>query len=150
MTEEKEERKKIISIRGIDTRLYEELGKIARELGKTVGEMINEAITLFITLKEGLGVMGEAITQELEKTKPTIIGDIEELKLTAKDLEETKGKIIIKNVKKLELTEDITPQQINEKIRKIIKVDELIIPKTIPKTQILTKAIYIKKITEKQ
>jgi hypothetical protein len=43
-----EEEKKTVTIRGIDKKLYEMATETARKTGKTVGEVVNESLRLFL------------------------------------------------------------------------------------------------------
>jgi len=94
------EEKKPITIRGIDRRLYEEMVARARKLGKTVGELINEAMELFLAFREGVKEVHEAVLEGLEEARLAVISDVEELSLSAKDLGEVKGKLLIRNIGK--------------------------------------------------
>jgi len=142
MTEER----KVISIRGVDRRLYEALSRAAREMGKTVGETLNEAITLFLTLREGVLETARAAREGLREHMPVIISNVEQLTLNANDLKAARGKLLIKDVGRLEIADDVTPELIEEKIGRIIRVNELVLPQNMPKTAVLAKAMYVKEV----
>ena len=52
---------KTISIRGLDNEIYRQLTIAAKEMGKTIGEVTNEAIKLYLTLIKG----SESIARKL-------------------------------------------------------------------------------------
>ena len=145
-----EEEKRPISIRGVDRRLYEEMVVLARELGKTIGGLLNDAMALFLTFKEGAKEITGAVTEGLEKVKLVVIGNVEELVLNANDLREVKGVLLIRNIKKLEFGDDVTQELFDEKVKRIIKVDELIIPKSLSKISVLDKSLFVKLVKVKE
>ncbi len=145
-----EEEKRPISIRGVDRRLYEEMVVLARDLGKTIGELLNDAMALFLTFKEGAKEIKGAVAEGLEKVKPVVISNVEELVLNADDLREVKGVLLIRNVKKLEFGDDVTQALFDEKVKRIIKVDELIIPKSLSKIRVLAKSLFVKLVKIKE
>ena len=144
------EEKKPITIRGIDRRLYEEMVARARKLGKTVGELINEAMELFLAFREGVKEVHEAVLEGLEEARLAVISDVEELSLSAKDLGEVKGKLLIRNIGKLIFEDDVTQELFDEKVRRIIRVNEVIIPKSLSKIKVLSKCLYVKTLKSKE
>jgi|Deesub1362B_J571_1020462.scaffolds.fasta_scaffold00005_27 predicted DNA-binding protein len=140
------EKKEVVSIRGVDKELYQQLSAFAKEVGKTVGEVINEAMAIFISLKEGLSEAGGKFVEELEKTISTYIGNIDEISVSKEDLQDIKGSIIFRNIGKLIFTDDIDNELFQKKVKRIINVNELVIPKSLSKMKVLSKSMHIKKV----
>ena len=141
-----EEEKRPISIRGINRKLYEEMSILAKELGKTVGELLNEAMETFLALREGIREVKGAIREGLETSRSIVISNIDDLTLSASDLKDVKGTLIIRNIKRLKFEPDISQDLFDEKIRRIIRVDKLIIPKSLSKVKVLAKCLFVSSV----
>ena len=164
-SEEGERERKVYSIRGLDPRLYEEFAKLARTLGMSVGELMNEAMRLTIAALEagkdlGRGVKTvvkgvldllkiplETARDILEKSVDVdIVSGIDELEVSRADLEAAPRPVLFINVKRLVIADDVDPKLVEEKIAGIKLVDEVSIPKTIPKLLIARKCSMVRKI----
>lgn len=145
-----EEGKKPISIRGIDRRLYEEMSVLAKQAGRTIGELLNEAMELFISFREGVREVSNKFIEGLEKSKSTVISNINTLTINANDLKEAEGMIIFKDIDRLEFDNDVSQELFNDKVRRIIKVNKLIIPKNLSKIKVLTKCLFVSSIEIKE
>lgn len=148
--DENKERKDVVSIRGINRELYQKLSIFAKEAGITVGEAINNAIAAFLGTIEGLRVSGKELFEGIQKGMNIYIGDIDDLEICAKDLESIEEPVILRNIKKLTIAEDVDQELFNKKIKRIINVEELIIHDKLSKFQILAKCFGIKKLTVKK
>ncbi len=154
-----EEKKKTITVRGVDKDIYEKAVLTARETGKTVGEVVNQALTSFlgITSKasrtvdqiiQGAKDTGKSFIMGYEDAKKniTIISDLEELTITKDEIMQSGKKLSFRNIKKLTL--DIDQDALNY-IDSIIGVDDLIIPSSLNKISVLEKCKFVKKIETK-
>lgn len=144
--EEGGEEKKIISIRGIDKKLYEELSRMAKELGKTVGELINEAMAFIISLREGVEAAGIKFKEGLESSLCIHISNLGELTVTRKDLEDAYKPVIFRDIKTLKFSENIDEELFEDKVKRIIKVNTLIIPNNLSKIKVLSKCLYVNSV----
>lgn len=144
--EEREERREIVSIRGVDRELYQQLSAFAKEAGKTIGEVINEAMAIFISLKEGLTGAGERFVESMEKAVSTYIGNIDELSVSRDDLMDVKGNVVFRNIGRLLFAEDVDNDIFQGKVKRIINVNELVIPKHLSKLRVLSRSMHIKRI----
>jgi hypothetical protein len=145
---EKKEEKTTVTIRGLDKKLYREIMSLAKQAGKTVGEAINEAMELLISLGEGVVATGEKFREGIESTFLTQINGIEELTLSEEDLSEVKGQLLIRNINKLVFKDDVEQGTFDRKIRRLININELHIPKTLSKIKVLSRSSKVKKIIE--
>jgi len=158
MSEEEEKKKKIISIRGLDEKLYKQLLILSKEMGKTVGEVTNEAIKLYLAIVRGSEIvarriakatseLARAFMEGLEKEKVRIIRYLDELSISKRDLEESDKPISFISVKKLKFEPDVNAETFTKHVDTIIFCDELLIPKSLPKTIVGSKCRFVKKIT---
>ena len=155
----REARKKQISIRGMDEKLYRQISSLARELGVNVGTLINQAIQTYLSLppevRTPARLLKAAVEVPIEFTSGMIdstgitISDIGNLTVSRKDLEDVKNKISFRNIKRLEFSEDIDEDLFTKKVRSISYCDELIIPKSLRKLTVLSKCKKVEKVTQK-
>ncbi len=152
--------KRTVTIRGVDGELYDRVTALAREMGKTVGEVVNEALRLVLavadrTISTARGVtqgvvgIGRALVEGVKEGVQNVveISDIEELEISREDLESSEAPILFRNIKKLVFSDDITLDLIESKIYSIVMCDEIIIPRTIPKIELLKKCRFVKRIS---
>jgi radical SAM superfamily enzyme with C-terminal helix-hairpin-helix motif len=136
VSERMSEEKRDVTIRGLESEVYRSFSSLAKEMGKTVGELMNEAMKIYMRILHLPG--------ELSKRIPASIGDIEELAVEDKDVKELGRPIIFKNIKKLTLRIS------RESLSNIIAIDgceELVIPKDLPKLEVLSKCSGVKRIS---
>ncbi|ARM76075.1 hypothetical protein [Acidianus manzaensis] len=153
-----EEKKKTITVRGVDSSLYDKAVITARQTGKTVGDIVNQALSSFLGLTDsaeekidklisGVKDTGKSFIEGYKDSKKNllIISNVDELTLNKDEIIKS-GKIIsFRNIRKLQLNID---EDTLKNIDSIIGVDELIIPKGINKILLLSKCKFVKKITE--
>ncbi|MCE4606269.1 MAG: hypothetical protein F7B59_02935 [Desulfurococcales archaeon] len=159
MSEDKEEKKKIYTIRGIDPETYEAFSKLARDLNISMGRLISEAMRLTITLAEtgtkiGLKKLGELSTIILRGGKTEtydesveVVTGIRELEVSKTDLDDAEKPIVFLNLRKLTFASDITWDLLDKKVKEIKLVDEVAIPPNIPKLKLAKKCIMVGRIT---
>jgi len=159
MSEDREEKKKIYTIRGIDPETYEAFSKLARDLNVSIGRLISEAMRLTITLAEtgtkiGLKKLGELSTVILRGGKTEaydenieVITGVKELEVSKSDLEDSEKPIVFLNLRKLTFGNDVTWDLLNKKVKEIKLVDEIVIPQHIPKLKLAKKCIMVGRIT---
>jgi len=151
---EKEERR-VVTIRNIDEELYNKAMSLARSLGKTAGEIVNDALRLLVSsLETGAAtaeIIGRSVGERVEEARQKLlsiisVGDLDELTVTNKDLKEIDKKIMFRNIGRLVFGEDVDPRVFEEKVAGIVYCDTLVIPENLPKLKVLSKARFIKKI----
>ena len=162
---EKSEEKKIIAIRGIDERLYKEAARISREIGWTIGELINQSLKLFLATFPAFTQKIAESTEQLV-VKPTkefieaakeavkrplldyyLISDLEEVVLSKKDLEELDKPLVIASVQKVIVDRDVDFDLFDSKVLYLQFVDELVVPSNYPKVRLYTKLKHVKKVS---
>jgi hypothetical protein len=152
--------RKTITIRGVDSDLYNRIVNLSRQSGKTVGEIMNQAMSTFLGLA---GKAGEKIDEAVSKARETgkafiegfneakkdvvIISDIEELEANKNEITSLGKPVLFRNIKKLVL-EDIDEPTLDRYIDSIVSVDELVIPRSLNKFKVLQKCKFVKRITQ--
>lgn len=138
-----------ITIRGIDRDLYKNVVKLARETGRTIGEVVNEALRLVVGLTGATKEIGrEFIEGAKESGRRAIeVGGLEELTVSREDLEDIEGEVVFKNIKILRLSPDIPFELFNRKVKAVILCDEVVLPATYPKLKALTKFKLVKRVS---
>ncbi|HDI74632.1 MAG: hypothetical protein DRJ52_04320 [Thermoprotei archaeon] len=140
-----EPQKRPISVRGIDRSLYDEALKLAHQTGRTIGEVINEALKLLIAFYEGVS---ETVSLE-DKYKPpnvTEITGIDELTVSKEDLESENRPVLFKNIKRLRFSENVPQDTFSSKVYLIVVCDEVVIPHTLSKLEVAKKCRFVKKL----
>ena len=162
MTEEsggefREERRKDVTIRGVDSDLYDRAAEIARRTGKTIGEVINEALGLFIDLTEGMrsGIQplvdsakeaGRRIGEGLTSAVPTVISDLEEIEVTKTDLEQFGRRVVFQNIDRLVFADDVDAETFDRYVALIRNCDEVRPPKGVSKLLVLSKCRRVERL----
>ena len=150
------EEKRVVTIRNIDEDLYNKAMSLARSLGKTAGEIVNDALRLLVsslemgaaateTLGRRIGEKVEEARQRLTATR-LVVGDLDELVVTNRDLVEVEGPVVFRNIGRLVFAEDVDPRVFEDKVAGIIYCDTLVIPGNMPKLKVLGKARFVKRV----
>lgn len=149
MEEKQEKKPNIKSIRGIDDKLYEQLTVLARESGRTVGELVNEAMRLLLTLANKTSDVGKALIEGYKEGKGAhdveVISNIDELEITREDLLDMDKLVEFKNIKKL-IFKDVPYDLFDKKVRKITMCGEVVVPRGYPKLKVARKCFLVTKI----
>ncbi|ABW01217.1 hypothetical protein [Caldivirga maquilingensis] len=154
-----EEEKKQVTIKGVDKELYDKALQMSREMGITVGELINKSLKAFISLADvtnkAVTSMAQAISESskafVEGAKGArIISNIDELIVTREDLENLDSQVTFRGIKRLVFSNDVTWELFDSKVSSIVMCDEVVLPKTIPKLKAVEKMRFVKKITVTQ
>jgi len=154
------EERKPVTIRGIDKELYRKITLLARESGKTIGELINEAMKLLLTTTSAaLEVAAKAGTAVTELGKSVAEGvkegvadyveikDINELVLNANDLRSLDKPLVFRNIGRLVISDDVPYELFDKAVRSIVLVDEVVVPSSYPKLLVAAKCRFVKKIS---
>ncbi len=139
--------KKTVTIRGLSRPTYERAVRLARELGVTVGELINDALRRYISALETISRGIESHIRRLMETgEVLVISNISSITVSRKDLEYSEKMIVFKDIKELVFTDDITDDIFREKVYKIIRVDTVSIPKTLSAILVASKCELVNRI----
>ncbi len=155
MTEVKEvaEGKKDVTIRGLDSELYRRASEIAKRMGVSVGEVFNEALRTFIAIVDGVTSAFEPIAQGIgggisrvisRETVP--IAGLDELEVNDRDFEELGKKVIFSDIGRLTL--NVSKENFERYVVLIKECEEVVIPQTIPKLLVLSRARGVKRLVQ--
>ena len=153
-----EDKKEVVSIRGIDRDLYSKILLIARETGKTVGEIMNEAMGTYLVLKENLKGSMASLIDKLEQlgvefkegfrsAAKNEISELDELVITKADLEYLKNeKIMFKRINRLVFSKDVDASTFDKYVDSIVFCGEVAVPPQLPKLLVLSKCKHVKRV----
>ena len=167
---EGEERRNVRSIRGLDEDLYRRFSSTAKEMGVTVGELMNVAMgRLLVSLDVGTsagGRLSSALRSLGSKVKEAqsrafknaveavadfdLVTDMEELSVGRRDLEAAKRPLVFSNVKRLEFEDDVDWELLRSKVKSINVVEELVVPRGVPKLELAERCRMVKRIVERR
>ena len=114
-----------VTIRGIDDQTYLKFSAQATLEGVPIGELTTRAMQAYLEKDQG---------------KVYRIGNIEDIAINRNDLESLDGAVVLQDIERLTLMDDLDWPLVNERIRSIDNVEILVLPKGISKFQMLTKA----------
>ncbi len=139
--------RKTITIRGVDQCVYERALRLARELGLTVGDIINEALRRFIASIESAKRAIETHIEMLTRSGDiVIISSVDTLVVTRKDLESIPKKVVFKDIKELIFGDDVTEDIFREKVYEIVSVNKVVVPRTLSTLLVASRCRYVHKI----
>lgn len=138
-------KKENITIKGISKEIYDEIKKIAKETGRTIGELTDEAYNTLLLTLDDITKASNNFINSLKDGSTKIIENIDELEITGKDLKSFSKSIIFRNIGRLTLKE-IEESDIRNYIVSIQNVRLIQIPKEVSKLVILERGKFIGKI----
>ncbi len=138
--------RKTVTIRGLSLELYERISRLAREMGLTIGELVNEALKRYI---ETLENVSRVIDSLIKSGNVIVVSGVSHLEVSKSDLELADKPIVFKDINELVFGDDVTNDLIREKVAKIINVDVVYVPKTISTVLVASKCEFVRKITPK-
>ncbi|QKQ99196.1 hypothetical protein GWK48_01205 [Metallosphaera tengchongensis] len=159
MSDDNNQENKTVTIRGIDSKLYERIVKLAHDTGKTVGELTNQAMSQFLSavaeaemitynVKDSIKNTGKAFIDGFNESKKNVlvISNIGELTVYKSEIISSNKIISFRNIGKLSLP-DLDQETLDKYIDSLVYIDELVIPPSINKILLMQKAKFIKKIS---
>ncbi|HLH85860.1 MAG TPA: hypothetical protein VKU79_03220 [Thermoplasmataceae archaeon] len=146
-TKEENEKGKTISIRGIKEDAYRRMTRLAKETGKTIGEITNDAYHAFIASVEGAKRLSREFIEGLNSTETKSISNLKKVTISGSDLKEIDGPIRFSNIDDLRF-ESVDPSDFEKKVASIVNVKTLTIPKSISKSKVLLKCSFVDEIIQ--
>ncbi len=134
-----EDDKKTVAIRGIDKSLYNKLSAIAREVDKTIGELMNEAIDLFVKVTDGIS---ETVAKVIHE--PYVIKNLDTLEISGEELKDLDKAVLFINIDRLYL-KDVDDEAI-DKIVKIMRVKRFKAEGSFNRVRLLSKLEHVDEI----
>ncbi|MEM0073354.1 MAG: hypothetical protein QXH31_01705 [Thermoplasmatales archaeon] len=141
----KEEDKESVSIKGIQKNLYERMKSLARETGRTVGEVTNDAYKIALSAASQTRKVGEEFFQGLSEKRVVMVRDLKKLDISGEELREYKKKVAFRNIEELTF-KNLGKEDFDQYIDSITNVKILSLPKEIPKFDVLEKCTFVDEI----
>ncbi|MEA2070893.1 MAG: hypothetical protein U9O98_06330 [Asgard group archaeon] len=133
-----ESKLKDVTIRNVSTEIYDEFLAVAKQRGKTTGEFFSDLLASSIPRIE---IYRHTHHRPAMKGNLVILFE-NNLTVTKEDLELLKKRqVVFYGIDKLVFTKDITQELFMKTVDKIIKCDTVILPKTIPRLIVLSRAV---------
>ncbi len=135
---------KVVTIRGLNEELYRRAAALAKTTGRTVGEVMNEAIELVLNVGEA--ALSPFVKPGEHEGKTIEVSGLEELKISKEDLEGLgeDEKVVFRGLRRLEIEEDVPYRYFEGKVAAIVSCDEVILPKGYPKLKVAARMQGIK------
>lgn len=134
-----------ISVKGVKKDLYEKIKQAARDSGKTIGEITNEAYRLFVSTTTNIIETGEQFVQGLKESQVLEISNIDSLEISGQEIKSYGKKISFRNIGVLKI-KDISEKDFEDYVVSIINIKRLEIPKELNKLKILERSKFIGEI----
>ncbi|MFP3265120.1 MAG: hypothetical protein RXO54_04730, partial [Acidilobus sp.] len=145
---------------------YERFSRTAKDLGVTVGDLMNMAMSNLLVSIEATKDVGQRVSSALSRivdklkeaqasAMKTVVGavadfdlisNIDELTVTKADLQAADKPIVFSNIKRLVFAPDVDWDTINSKVRSIKVVNELVVPKGVPVLQLAKRCQLVRRI----
>lgn len=142
------EEQRNVSIKGVSKELYKRINDIAHETGKTMGEITNDAYKVFASTIDGAKTVSKSFISGAKESSFQVVSDLKELDINKEDLMDFKKKVQFRNIEKLTL-EDVSTEDIENKIQSFVHIGELTVPHEVKKVAILVRSSFVSKITQK-
>ncbi len=143
----REEDKRAITIKGVDSELYDKISELARLKGRTIGDIVSQAFKLYLSLLEAGGKVisfTESVLSGIKKkVNVQLIKDIEKLEVDRALLEEAESLLLFVGIKELVFSDDVTQELFDEKVGNIVDCRLVEIPRSLSKLKALKKCRFI-------
>lgn len=147
--QENEQEKKSVSIKGVKRDVYNRMIQMARDSGRTLGELTNDAYRTFIGTIDGARNVSQSFVEGTKSAKVTAIENIRNLTLNRTDLEEIGHRVDIRNIDDLDLG-DVDDETFDKYVHQITGVKNLTISKDLKKAKVILKSRFIDNIIQKK
>ncbi|MFB6470886.1 MAG: hypothetical protein TU36_006620 [Vulcanisaeta sp. AZ3] len=141
-SEESSERK-TVTIRGLNTDIYDRISRLARETGMTIGEIVNDALKRYTAALESVS---RTIDNMIRAGDVIVISGISSLTVAKTDLESLEKPVVFKDMDELVFADDVTNDLIKNKVAKIVNVNTVYVPNTVSTLLIASKSEFVKRI----
>lgn len=134
--------KENISIKGIQKSLYVKVKNLARETGKSVGDITNDAFKVVLAAASETKKAGEEFFQAITEGKATYVQDLNSIEITGPEIAKNNKKVTFKNIGNL-VFKDISEADFDSYVESIVNVKILEIPKVVSKFKVLERVKYV-------
>ncbi|MGC8608555.1 MAG: hypothetical protein ACP5UV_01650, partial [Thermoplasmata archaeon] len=123
------------------------VNKIAKETGKTIGEITNDAYRTFLGSIENVKSISQNFMEGAKSVVPRYIDNFKNLEISGKDLRDFGQKVSFRNIEELIFT-DVSEEDFEKYVAYIDGVKVLKIPKSIRKATAIKKSTFVDKIEQ--
>ncbi len=146
MAEDKDNGKgESITIKGVQKNTYDRVKELARETGRTIGEITNESYKIFIATAHETKKAGEELIKGLKESVSQTIENIKTVEITGEELRVNNRKVTFRNIDHLVLKE-LSENDFENYVASLINIKKLEVPKEIPKLKVLDRSRFIDNI----
>ncbi len=149
---------KDVTIRGLNPELYNSVAELSRRLGISIGEVMNEAMKLLLDVRgelmtglsplmEGIRSAGKALGEGISNLAPIPISGVEEVELSREDFERFGRRVLITDIKRLVISQDVDEGTLEKYVAVIRNCDEVSFPRSISKLLALSKCRNVGKVS---
>ena len=142
---EPEPEEKNVSVKGVQKSLYQRVLNLAKETGRSVGELTNDAYKALLLTASGAKEFSQHFVEGAKQVSVQSIDNITELEITGPELKELKRKVSFNHIKQLTIS-DITDEEFSSIVIGIHNVEELTVSKQVKKTSVLKVCSFVNKI----
>jgi len=136
------EDKRTVSIKGVSDRIYRKMSQIAKETGKTIGEITNESYKTFIGAIDGAVGISREFVKGAKSARTEVVSNFKNLEMTGKEINELGNKVSFRNIDNLTIT-DISEDDFDRRIDSFIQIKNLSIPENIRKSLAVKKCNFV-------
>lgn len=149
MTDEKEKTggkdTENVSIKGVQKRLYDRVKGLARDTGKTVGDITNDAFKVLLAAAGETKKVGEEFFQAVRDSKGSSVQDLSTIEISGPELVKNDKRVTFRNIQSL-VIKDINESDFEKYVESIVNVKNLEVPKTVSKFKVLERSKYVDNI----
>ncbi|MGC8506074.1 MAG: hypothetical protein ACP5NK_05135 [Thermoplasmata archaeon] len=136
------EEKRTVSIKGVSDRIYRKMTQIAKDTGKTIGEITNESYKTFLGAVEGAVGISKEFVKGAKSAKVEVVSNFKNLEITGKELLEIGNRVSFRNIDNLTIS-DISEEDFNSHIDSFIQIRNLVIPENVRKSIAVKKCNFV-------
>jgi hypothetical protein len=143
--QKEEGEKENISIKGIQKNVYDKVKNLARETGKTVGDLTNDAFKVVLSAANETKKVGGEFVKGMKESMVSSVQDISSLEISGNELIMNNRRVSFRNIDHL-VFKDITEKDFADFVDSIVNVKTLEVPKTLSKFLVLERSKFIENL----
>ena len=140
-----DEEKKDISVKGVSRDIYNRVLRLAKETGRTLGEVTNDAYRAFLSTAASAKQISRNFVEGATQSLPKYVENIKNLTIDGDDLKEIGHRVAFRNIDNLEF-KNVNSEVFDDYVESITNVKNLKIPKSLSKARVLLKCNFVDSI----
>lgn len=134
-----------VSIKGVQKSLYDKMKGLARETGKTVGDLTNDAFKTVLSAANETRKVGGEFIKGVRQGIVMNVQNISSIEITGQELVKNNKKVSFRNIDHL-VFKDVNEKDFDDFVESIVNVKVLEIPKEIAKFKVLERSKFIENL----